>query len=258
MGNKASKKKKSKKEDKNTNDDEDEFGFEKKTNDDEFKSAPLPSSIERILAENTETVYGNDLPSIKAFGGSISDQPLTTVDDAEIPSILVMLKKYFYKYNAYKYDGIFDSDSVKNEDVNKVKTLIEKQKITLNKLEIPNYNNNEKFYALIFGELIKIWISSLDPPLLQPMPSTFFDGITEVDFLELDIDKVPEPNLSSLTLLWDICAKIVAESKQEDKGKKIAIMFAPYLYKDKDEERNAQIIVSLTKFFEIGIEWRTQ
>ena len=112
---------------------------------------------------------------------------------------------------------------------------------------------------MIFGELIKIWLSKLNQPLLQCMPSTFFQGITEIDYLELDIDKVPEPQFSSLLFLWDILAKVDLENKlNKMDANKLSIIFSPLMYKDDDQERNAQIMQHLTSFFAVGIEWRKE
>ena len=272
MGNKASKKKKNKNANLNENEDEDPK--------DEFAmnvSSALPSSIDRILAEQHKNEEKTEL--ITAFGGKLSeDQPLIKVDDVETPLILVLLKKYlFQSFNGAKHVGIMNNGVVEIEetenrttafvsngivslnDCNLVKQLISSQKITLNKLQLPNYNNNEQHYAMIFAELVKIWLSELSDPLLQPMPSTFFDGLTEVDFLELEIDNIPHPNLAALILLWDICIQIDENHKvNKMKTKMLAAIFAPYLYADKDKERNDQIIAALRVFFEVGIKWRRE
>merc|ERR1712228_907600 len=192
--------------------------------------------------------------------------------------ILVLLKKYlFQSFNGSKHVGIFSNGVIEIEDTEKrttefisngvvslddcnlVKQLISSQKITLNKFQIPNYNNNAKHYAMIFAELIKIWLLELGEPLLQVLPSTFFDGITEVDFLELEIDNIPPPNLPALILLWDVCVEIDANHKVNKMNATIlSSIFAPYLYADKDKERNDQIIASLRTFFEVGIKWRKE
>eukprot|EP01084_Bolivina_argentea_P064015 116771_1 len=267
MGNKASKKQKSKQ----TEDTNDQETPNDELDTDEKISTPLPSAVERILAQQQQQQETEEQLTL-TFSGTLCDQPL--IDDK--PSMLVLLKKYFFQYNAAKYSGIFANGSLNDEDINKspefisngivtlndcntVKKLIETNKITLTKFQIPNYNNNDKYYAMIFAELIKIWLFELSEPLLQPMPSTFFDGITEIDYLELDIYKVPEPQLSSLLLLWDICVEI-DNQKEINKmdATKLAIIFSPYLYKDKDEERNEQIQSALVTFFEIGITWKQQ
>eukprot|EP00483_Globobulimina_turgida_P007116 UN07130 len=232
----------------------------------------LPSDVERILAQQHENEQQE--ASIKAFGGPLSDQPV--IDHK--PCILLLLKKYLFQYNGVKHVGIFANGSINDKDINinksphfisngdvslnecnVVKQLIETNKITITKFQIPNYNNNDKHYAMIFAELIKIWLFELDEPLLQEMPSTFFDGMTCIDYLELDIDKIPEPQLSSLLLLWDICAEIDAQNEVNKMNcQKLSIIFAPYLYQEKDAERHAQILSSLTNFFEVGIKWRQQ
>ena len=110
----------------------------------------------------------------------------------KVPTVLVLLKKYLFQYNGYKLEGIFANGSTNDDDIKSspqfisngavtlkdcqtVQTLIENGRITLNKFQIPNYNNNDKYYGMIFGELIKIWLSKLSEPLLQSMPSTFFE-----------------------------------------------------------------------------------
>lgn len=278
MGNKASSKKSKSKKGKN-NDVGDEFEID--GNDDnkpEFESAALPSSIQKYIQyEEKEDESSTNV----VFGGNLSDKddnPLTPIDeDMNVPTILVLLKKYLFQYNGYKLEGIFANGSINDDDIKKspefiegeitmkdcetIQTLIEKGKIGLNKFQIPNYKNNDKYYGMIFAELIKIWLSKLNEPLLQPMPSTFFDGITEIEYLEYNMDTVPlpEPQGSTLIFLWDLLAKVVSENGvTKMDANKLSIIFSPLMYKDADQERNAQILQQLTTFFAVGIEWRIQ
>lgn len=278
MGNKASSKKSKSKKGKN-NDVGDEFEID--GNDDnkpEFESAALPSSIQKYIQyEEKEDESSTNV----VFGGNLSDKddnPLTPIDeDMNVPTMLVLLKKYLFQYNGYKLEGIFANGSINDDDIKKspefiageitmkdcetIQTLIEKGKIGLNKFQIPNYKNNDKYYGMIFAELIKIWLSKLNEPLLQPMPSTFFDGITEIEYLEYNMDTVPlpEPQGSTLIFLWDLLAKVVSENGvTKMDANKLSIIFSPLMYKDADQERNAQILQQLTTFFAVGIEWRIQ
>ncbi len=253
MGNKSSKKQNTNKRGKNETD----VVNEQLDTEEKETTTNLPSDVERILAQKHENEQQQ--ASIKAFGGRLSDQQL--IDGK--PYVLVLLKKYLFQYNGVKHVGIFANGSIDDKDINNgcnlLKQLIETNQISITKLQIPNYNNNDKHYAMIFAELIKIWLFELDEPLLQEMPSTFFDGMTCIEYLELDIEKIPEPQFSALLLLWDICAKIDAQNEVNKMNcQKLSIIFAPYLYQEKDAERHAQILSSLTNFFEVGIKWMQQ
>ena len=113
---------------------------------------------------------------------------------------------------------------------------------------------------MIFAELIKLWLLSLSLPLLQDMPSTFFeDASSSQQYLEMEIDKIPEPNLSALLYIWDICVQISARYQINKMNiKRLSIVFAPYLFKDKNKERNEQLKPTIIKFCQTGIKWRKQ
>ena len=84
-------------------------------------------------------------------------------------------------------------------------------------------------------------------------------SITEIDYLKVDIDQIPQPQFSSLLFLWDILAKVDQENKTNKMDiNKLSVIFSPLMYKDDDEERNTQILEHLTKFFKVGIEWRIE
>merc|ERR1712154_226517 len=68
--------------------------------------------------------------------------------------------------------------AVSQDDCRRIKRLIERERITMQRLQIPNYNNDDTHYALLFAEVLKLWLLELAQPLLQELPSTFFDGIT--------------------------------------------------------------------------------
>ena len=38
-----------------------------------------------------------------------------------------------------------------------------------------------EYYGILFGEIIKSWFIQLPTPLLQDLPSTFFDEIQNID-----------------------------------------------------------------------------
>merc|ERR1712130_927564 len=97
----------------------------------------------------------------------------------------------------------------------------------------------------------------LPQPLLQDMPSTFFGDITSSELLGMEIDKIDEPNLSTLMFVWDICVVISVKSKMNEMTiKRLSEVFAPYLFKDQNKERNEQLMPSIISFCEIGIKWR--
>ena len=263
MGNKASSNKQNSHREAHGDDDDESA---------DFASSPLPDSIEKILATKMEKE--TESGSLHKFGGALSEQPLVVVGDFKIPYTLAVLQKYLKQFNGRKLEGIFvnglhpmsgmgnplefiPDGAVSMDDCLMIQKLIENDKITMKKLQIPNYNNDDKFYAMVFGELIKLWLKQLDEPLLQTMPSTFFDGITCVEFLELDINDIPDPQYSSLLFLWDICVWTDAENEENKMNANLlSKVFAPYLYREEDEERNAQIVSSLTNYFELGIQWR--
>lgn len=141
-------------------------------------------------------------------------------------------------------------------DVYGIKQLIETNKIGQHKFG--DYGKEEeKHYAMIFAELIKLWLQYLQYGLLNNLPSTFFDDITDTDLLTLEIEKVSEPNLSAFLFVMDICVEVTNNSTMNQMTvKRIANIIGPYLYKDKDKERNQQLKPILARFCAIAIEWR--
>ena len=204
-------------------------------------------------------------------------------DYGPIPSILILLKKYLIKFHGYQQVGIFANGSIQNiekyhnltEDIKEdeddfafvegfvskvdvygIKQLIETNKIAQHKFG--DYGKGEeKHYAMIFAELIKLWLQYLQYGLLNNLPSTFFDDITDTDLLTLEIEKVPEPNLSAFLFVMDICVEVSNNSTMNQMTiKRMGNVIGPYLYKDKDKERNQQLKPILARFCAIAIEWR--
>eukprot|EP00484_Ammonia_sp_Unknown_P006959 CAMPEP_0197076720 /NCGR_PEP_ID=MMETSP1384-20130603/212260_1 /TAXON_ID=29189 /ORGANISM="Ammonia sp." /LENGTH=568 /DNA_ID=CAMNT_0042515579 /DNA_START=1 /DNA_END=1707 /DNA_ORIENTATION=- len=249
---------------------------------DRYHNAP-PPSIEAKLVRDSQMKKAKkrQLPDLPKFGAPLNKQKMVTVTDengdgfeyyGEIPAILVLLKTYLFQFNAHKFVGIFANGSVENVesspefmegvvskvDCNGVKKLIESNQIEKHQFKDTG-SGEEKHYAMVFAELIKMWLSALPEPLLQDMPSTFFGDITDIEFLEMEMDKIPEPNLSTLLYIWDICVLISIRADQNKMNKpRLAQVFAPYLFKDPNAERNQQIRPKLVNFFEIGINWRQQ
>ena len=219
------------------------------------------------------------LPKKPTFGAPLQEQKLINVDNdknfeyySQIPATLVLLKEFLFKFNGDKYVGIFANGSVENiskspefcdgivsmVDLNGVKKLIENNKIKQHKFQNRG-KGEEKHYAMIFAELIKLWLYNLSSPLLQDMPSTFFGDITSIELLEMESEKISEPNLSTLMYVWDICVLISIKSTINKMSiKRLSKIFAPYFFKAKNRERNDQIKPTIIKFCEIGIKWRKQ
>ena len=240
------------------------------------KPPPMAQTIDRIQKEKKQK--RRKLPAKPTFGAPLMEQKLVDVQDdnfeyySQIPATLVLLKKYLFKFNGDKYVGIFVNGSIENisksprftdgiiskVDLNGVKKLIEKNEISKHKFEIKR-KGDEKHYAMIFAELIKLWLKSLPSPLLQNMPNTFFADITSIEFLEVESEKIQEPHLSTLMYIWDICVLISKKSNINKMNiKRLSKLFAPYLFKDKNKERNEQIKPTIINFCEIGINWRKE
>ena len=262
-------------------------------------SGSAPPSIESFLAKQNKKK--RKLPDLPKFGAPLDQQMKRQLNEdtdykqdsirihddyGPIPSILILLKKYLLKFNAYQYVGIFANGSIQNIDkyhkpskpkenaknndeemvfiegfVSKVDVFGIKQLIETNKIEQHDFGDygkgEEKHYAMIFAELVKLWIQYLSIGLLNNLPSTFFDDITSSELLELEIDKVPEPNLSAFLFIIDICVEVSNNHTVNQMTiKRIGGIIGPYLYKDKNKERNEQLKPVLARFTEIAIEWR--
>eukprot|EP01084_Bolivina_argentea_P084901 153492_1 len=174
-----------------------------------------PPSLDSVISKQSRArkAKGRKLPQIPLFGAPLGKQRLTH----DIPYALVVLKQYLFEFNGAQYEGIFANGSVQNitqrrhfvegivsrVDVNGVKKLVETGKLKQHKFKVSS-RMEETHYAMVFSELIKLWLVSLPEPILQDMPLTFFEDIgSDPDTIQMECDKILEPNLPSLLFIWD-------------------------------------------------------
>ena len=106
-------------------------------------------------------------------------------------------------------DGIqFVEGFVSKVDVFGIKQLIETNKIDQHKFG--DYGKGEeKHFAIIFAELIKLWLQYLQYGLLNNLLSTFFDDIIDTDLLQFEIEKYQNRIYLLFCFYWIFVLKFV-------------------------------------------------
>ena len=179
------------------------------------------------------------LPQVPSFGAALSQQRLGEfgAESLRVPETLLLLRAYLVRFDGFAFEGIFANGraehvlasaaaqfaeeakgAVSRVDFAGVRKLVESGRVERHEFRIGDDGQGDsagqRHYAMLFAELIKLWLAELPQPLLQKsLPSTFFGDIGDVEDLERELDLVGEPRLSTLLFVWDLCAE--ASSRQE-------------------------------------------
>jgi hypothetical protein len=165
---------------------------------------------------------------------------------SRIPTVLILMRDYLRKENAFQIEGLFRIAADAEECVFVKKALNEGAFVRCDDVHC-------------ISNLLKVWFRDLPRAILDPIDTAHIDAVTTDAEAAAIVEMLEEPHKSIFLWIIDLCVECSSQADvNKMTGKNLAIVFGPNLFSPSMADPMASLRFSqkVAQFMDKEISWR--